>query len=160
MEGFDISSNVYAITGDYITIIDPGNDYTAFMELFASGFKPTDIKKIVLTHGHFEHVMGAFELMGYPSLRESGGIEIIFHESGPVIFREKGSEYDFPLTFTEVTGGEILNLSGFELEVIHTPPATPWIVSASTMHQLEPFSPATRYSPMQCHPPIRPEEGR
>jgi hydroxyacylglutathione hydrolase len=121
MEGFDISSNVYAITGDYITIIDPGNDYTAFIELFASGFKPTDIKKIVLTHGHFEHVMGAFELMGYPSLRDSSGVEIIFHESGPVIFREKGSEYDFPLTFTEVTGGETLNLSGFELEVIHTP---------------------------------------
>jgi hypothetical protein len=49
--GFDFSSNVYLIQGDYLTLIDPGNDYTAFMELFALGFKPTDIKKIVRPMG-------------------------------------------------------------------------------------------------------------
>ncbi|MDH3258767.1 MAG: MBL fold metallo-hydrolase [Deltaproteobacteria bacterium] len=121
MEGFDISSNVYVIAGDYLTIIDPGNDYTVFMALFDRGFKPTDIKKIVFTHGHFEHVMGTFELLGYPSIVKNGEIEIIFHESGPVSFREAADEYRSAVKYTEVGGGETLNLSGFELEVIHTP---------------------------------------
>ncbi len=121
MEGYDISSNIFAITGDYITLIDPGNDYTAFMALFARGFKPTDIKKIVFTHGHFEHVMGIFELFGYPSIVKNGEIEIIFHETGPASFREAAGEYKCALKYTEVGGGETFNLSGFQLEVIHTP---------------------------------------
>jgi glyoxylase-like metal-dependent hydrolase (beta-lactamase superfamily II) len=61
-EGYDSSSNVYAIAGESLTIIDPGNDYMALMELFRMGYKPKDVKKILLTHGHVEHVMGAFEL--------------------------------------------------------------------------------------------------
>jgi glyoxylase-like metal-dependent hydrolase (beta-lactamase superfamily II) len=121
MEGFDISSNIFAVTGDYITLIDPGNDYTAFMSLFDRGFKPTDVKKIVLTHGHFEHVMGTFELLGYPSIVNNGEIEIIFHETGPVSFREAADEYKCAIKYTEVGGGETLNLSGFDFEVIHTP---------------------------------------
>src|SRR4030067_566763 len=87
--GYDFSSNIYVITGDYVTIIDPGNDYTAFMDLFALGFKPTDIKKIVLTHGHVDHVMGTFELFrGYPESNENLDLEIILHEAGPQEFKE------------------------------------------------------------------------
>lgn len=121
MEGYDISSNVYAIAGDYITIVDPGNDYTAFMALFKNGHRPTDVRKIVLTHGHFEHVMGIFELLSYPSIAKDGEIEVILHESGPESIRERIEEYTCPLTLTEVGGGETLNLSGFNFEVIHTP---------------------------------------
>ena len=65
LQGYDFSSNSYAIEGDYITIIDPGNDYTAFIQLFEKGIKPLDIKKIVITHGHRDHVMGTFELFRY-----------------------------------------------------------------------------------------------
>ncbi len=123
-EGYDNSSNVYAIAGDSLTVIDPGNDYMALMELFRLGYKPQDVKRILLTHGHVEHVMGAFELFRYPAL-EDVKLEIIVHPSGPQGFRETLKELlkEIPrsVTLTEVQGGETLRLGGFEVEVIHTP---------------------------------------
>ena len=114
------ASNIYVIMGDYLTIVDPGNDYTAFMELFRLRFKPEDIKKIVLTHGHPDHAMGAFELLrSYPSIIKSGGFELILHEAAPPQLKEVMK--DLGSRVTEVRGGETLELSGFEWEVIYTP---------------------------------------
>ena len=109
---------VISFQGDYLTLIDPGNDYTAFMDLFALGFKPTDIKKIVLTHGHVDHVMGIFELFRRYNC-EGSNLEIILHEAGPQEFKELARQKGCNLT--EIKGGETLDLSGFDLEVIHTP---------------------------------------
>ena len=119
LEGYDISSNIYVVVGDYLTIIDPGNDYTAFVQLFEMGYKPTDIKKIVITHGHFEHAMGTLELFRYPSIKDKPNIEIIMSESGPESFRNLVTE--FGCTLTDVKNGDILDLGGFELRVVHTP---------------------------------------
>ncbi len=117
--GYDFSSNAYLIQGEYLTLIDPGNDYTAFMDLFDMGFKPPDIKKIVLTHGHMDHVGGTFELFrGYPGYGDRD-LEITLHEAGPLQFKQMAQEAGCRLR--EVRGGEILDLSGFPLEVIHTP---------------------------------------
>lgn len=119
LQGYEFSSNIYLLTGDYLTLIDPGNDYTAFMELFAMGYKPPDIKKIVLTHGHYDHVGGTIELFrGYRGYQERD-VEIILHEAGPE--QLKVMARDLGCRLTEVRGGETLDLSGFELEVIHTP---------------------------------------
>jgi len=49
VEEYDISSNIYVIEGEYLSIIDPGNDYTAYIELFKKGYSPRDIRKVVLT---------------------------------------------------------------------------------------------------------------
>lgn len=120
MPGYEFSANIYALTGDYLTLVDPGNDYTAFMELWKLGFQPADIKKIVLTHGHLDHAMGAFELLrAYPRILESGGFELFLHEAGPREFKEVVKQFGIHLT--EVRGGETLELGGFEWEVIHTP---------------------------------------
>jgi hydroxyacylglutathione hydrolase len=119
MLGYDFSSNIYVLKGDYLTIVDPGNDYTSFMALFNLDYQPEDIKKIVLTHGHRDHAMGIFELLNYPTIMESKGIEIIIHEKGPEKFKELIKETDFPLTL--VKGGETLDLGGSEWEVIPTP---------------------------------------
>jgi glyoxylase-like metal-dependent hydrolase (beta-lactamase superfamily II) len=117
--GYDFSSNSYLIQGDYLSLIDPGNDYTAFMQLLDLGFRLTDIRKIALTHGHHDHVMGTIELFrGYPGYQISG-IEIIMHEAGPEQFKELVRELGCQVT--EVRGGEKINLSGLEFEVIHTP---------------------------------------
>ena len=113
------SSNVYVVLGDYLTIVDPGNDYTAFMDLFKLPFKPADIKKVVLTHGHPDHAMGALELLRYPSVIEGGGFELILHEAAPPHLKEVVRQ--FRSRATEVRGGEVLELSGAQWEVIYTP---------------------------------------
>jgi glyoxylase-like metal-dependent hydrolase (beta-lactamase superfamily II) len=117
---YDYSSNIYVITGDYLTIVDPGNDYTGFMDLFKLDYQPEQIKKIVLTHGHRDHCMGAFELLrAYPALPESGGFELILHPESPAELKEVVKK--FGCRVTEVKGGETLELSGQEWEVIYTP---------------------------------------
>lgn len=118
--GYDFSSNVYLIQGDYLSIIDPGNDYMIYMELFRQGIKPADIKKIAITHGHPDHCMGVMELFrGYPGMAKDLDIEVLLHESGPEeyfkILEEGG------IRATTLHGGETINLSGFEFEVIYTP---------------------------------------
>jgi hydroxyacylglutathione hydrolase len=119
LQGYDFSSNIYLVTGDYLSLIDPGNDYTAFMELVSLGFRLPDIRKIFLTHGHIDHVMGTFELFrGYPGFKD-WQVEIILHEAGPLQFKEMARKMGSLLK--EVKGGEILELSGFEFEVIYTP---------------------------------------
>ncbi len=117
--GYHHSSNVYVLAGDYLTVVDPGNDYTIFNELEKLGLGILDIKKIVLTHGHRDHCMGVFEFLRYPPVWEKKEIEIIMHAAGPMEFKKTLKEYGF--TPTEIEGGETLDLSGFEWEVIHTP---------------------------------------
>ena len=120
LQGFDYCSNIYVIKGDYISIIDPGNDYTAYFELFELGVKPTDIKKICLTHGHPDNCMGALELFrGYPGYGKELDLEIILHGAGPKTFKDMFQA--FGVRLTELNGGETINLSGFDFEVIHTP---------------------------------------
>ena len=118
MLGYDFSSNIYVLKVDYLTIVDPGNDYTALIALFDLEYKPEDIKKIVLTHGHRDHAMGIFELLKYPTIVENKDIEIIIHEKGRDGFKKMIEETDFHVTL--VKGGETHDLGGSELEVITT----------------------------------------
>jgi glyoxylase-like metal-dependent hydrolase (beta-lactamase superfamily II) len=117
--GYHHSSNVYVLAGDYLTVVDPGNDYTIFTELEKLGYNPLDIKKVVLTHGHRDHCMCVFELLRYPPIWEKKELEIIVHAGGPMEFKKMLKETGFALT--EIEGGETLELSGFEWEAIHTP---------------------------------------
>jgi len=117
---YEYSSNIYVIKGDYLTIVDPGNDYTGFMDLFKLGFKPEDIKKIVLTHGHRDTSMGAFELLrAYSQMAESGGFELFLHKESPQELKEMIQK--FGCRVTELAGGETLDLGGDPWEVIYTP---------------------------------------
>lgn len=114
------SSNIYVLPGDYVTIVDPGNDYTAFMELFPARARPEDVRKLVLTHGHFDHAMGALEfLRTYPDRPTGTRIELILHEGGPDQFKQTAREQG--ASVTEVRGGETLELSGLSFDVIYTP---------------------------------------
>ncbi len=117
--GYDFSSNSYLIQGDYHAIIDPGNDYTAVMQLLELGIKPPDIRKVAITHGHPDHVMGVVEFFrGYRGFGPMD-LEVCLHEAGPeefmTIIRDLGCR------ITLLRGGEILDLGGLPIEVIHTP---------------------------------------
>jgi glyoxylase-like metal-dependent hydrolase (beta-lactamase superfamily II) len=118
--GYDFSSNIYLIQGEYVSLIDPGNDYTAFMQMLDLGIKPPDIKKIALTHGHHDHAMGAIELVrGYRGYADQLEVEVFLHEAGPVELIEMLRHIGYKVTLLK--GGETINLSGFDLDVIHTP---------------------------------------
>lgn len=117
--GYDFSSNSYLIQGDYHALIDPGNDYTSVMQLLELGITPTSIKKVAITHGHPDHVMGVVEFFrGYRGFGPMD-LEIFLHEAGPeefiTIVRDLGCR------ITLLRGGEILDFCGLPLEVIHTP---------------------------------------
>lgn len=116
----DLASNIYVIVDNHLTIVDPGNDYTAFMELWERNFEPTQVKGVVITHGHPDHAMGTFELLrSYPSITASGGFEFILHAAGPAELKKAATELGARVT--EVRGGETLELSGLAWEVIYTP---------------------------------------
>lgn len=118
--GYDFSSNVYIIQGEYLSIIDPGNDYLIYMDLFRQGVRLDQIKKVAITHGHPDHCMGIVEVFrGYPGLSRGLEVEVILHEAGPAEYKEILQAGG--IKYTEVKGGETINLSGFDFQVIHTP---------------------------------------
>ncbi|MEJ2091306.1 MAG: MBL fold metallo-hydrolase [Syntrophobacterales bacterium] len=122
MLAYEYSSNIYVIKGDQgLSIVDPGNDYTSFLELFQQGWcQPQDIKKIALTHGHRDHCSGALELLrGYPSFIDSGGFELFLHKESPAELKEMVKKFDCRVT--ELEGGETIELGGLPWEVIYTP---------------------------------------
>ncbi len=120
LPGYEGSANSYVIADESLAIIDPGNDYTAFMELWKLGFHPAAVKKIAITHGHLDHAMGALELVrSYPNIVQGGGFELIMHEAGPREIKE--SIQQFGCRLSAVRGGETVELGGVPLEVIHTP---------------------------------------
>jgi glyoxylase-like metal-dependent hydrolase (beta-lactamase superfamily II) len=64
--------------------------------------------------------MGAVELVrGYRGYADSLEVEVLLHEAGPVELKEMLRHLGYKVT--ELNGGETINLSGFDLEVIHTP---------------------------------------
>ncbi|MFZ2445673.1 MAG: tetratricopeptide repeat protein [Syntrophobacteraceae bacterium] len=120
LEGCDSFPNIYVIVGDYLTVVDPGNDYTAMMQLFEHPeYAPGDIRKIVLTHGDPDRAMGTMELFRYPSIKNNPVLEIVLHGEGPPGLKKITRQ--FGVRLTEVEDGQALDLSGFPWTVIHTP---------------------------------------
>jgi hydroxyacylglutathione hydrolase len=117
--GYHFSCNIYVLGGTYLTVVDPGNDYTGLLDLFRRGTDPGSIRKIVLTHGHRDHAMGTFELLRYLPIMDEKELEIVLHTAGPEEF--KGMIRETGHRLVEVRGGETLDLSGFPWQVIHTP---------------------------------------
>jgi len=118
LEGYENSSNIYLLEGDYLTLIDTGNDYTAFFELFEV-YKPENIKKVFLTHCHNDHTLGLFELIrGYKTF---DNFEVVLHKAFADNLSDVIKKMGKTCKITPVLGGEKINLSGINFEVIHTP---------------------------------------
>ncbi len=119
LEGYNFSSNIYLVEDDGLTVIDPGNDYTAYLQFFDLGFDPAQVRRVVITHGHFDHAMGVLELCNYKGIREKGSMEIVMHEAGPEELKKSLEPLAFPVRL--VSGGEVINTGRFSLEIVHTP---------------------------------------
>jgi hydroxyacylglutathione hydrolase len=122
----DIDSNIY-IMGD--TVIDSGTgfNFTRLYQLLKMlKIDLKDIKHVVNTHGHFDHVGGN----GY--FIEA---DIAIHDADAAIVEKGDANLSYADFFdgrlkprevrTRLKEGDVVSAGGMELEVIHTPGHTP-----------------------------------
>lgn len=101
-------------------VIDPGDSAQMLAEkIKQKGLKP---KAVLLTHGHFDHAMAAEELAGI------FGVKIYAHEAEKETLEQSGLNASGMLGRRDsyqadvfVKDGEVLQLAGMELKVLHTP---------------------------------------
>lgn len=117
-----VSTNVYLVfyEGNCL-IIDPSDEAERIIACIEErGAKPL---AILLTHGHFDHIMAA------PALAKKYGIKIYAGEAERQLLSDTGLNLatrflgeNFTLEADEyVNGGDELELGGLKLEVLYTP---------------------------------------
>ena len=121
-----LDTNCWVVSDDLggpAVVIDPAEDIERILEALGD----RDIAAVVLTHGHFDHLGAATELVarsGAPLLVHRDDAESIttFIGTGGVAF---GFEASAPPADRLLTDGEHVQAGGIELEVLHTPGHTP-----------------------------------
>jgi hydroxyacylglutathione hydrolase len=96
-------------------IVDPGADAEAILSLAAG----TQVSKILITHGHYDHVDAL------QPVKEATGAPVYLHPADALQFYE-GAEhrliYDVPLE-----DGMLISIGEMQVRAIHTPGHTPGI---------------------------------
>lgn len=132
-------ANAYLITGDQPTLIDCGSraGYAALkaaLEQF--GYKPRDIRRVIATHGHWDHVSGMAQL------RMESDAELWLHAADREAIEtgdwDRTSAFLYGQAFPAVKvdrllqDGETLAVGPYRMHVIHTPGHSPGSVSLLT----------------------------
>lgn len=112
LEPFGFSSNVYAIVGKGVTLVDTGFGDEAnriLPRLKQVNVKPSDIVTVIITHGHSDHIGGIAEIVG------SASPTIMAHER---LARRLANR--FGLKPNELRDGDRIRING-EVDILHTP---------------------------------------
>lgn len=118
-----IATNCYIVSDENTKkafIVDPGGDAERIKNKVAeSGLT---VEAILLTHGHFDHMMAVDEL------RDCYGAKVYLGEAEKELIanaqQNVSAMFGKPMTTTAdvfVKDGEILNIAGFSIQVIATP---------------------------------------
>jgi len=126
----------YLFVGDEPTMIDCGTPlgYQALKAGLAElGYTPKDVKRVIGTHGHYDHISAV------TSLRQESDVEFLLHEAdwdgvqrgdddltSAFLYRAEAQPIRVDGT---VSDGEVLRINGYEVEVYHTPGHTPGCVT-------------------------------
>lgn len=122
-----ISTNCYLVINEetkQTVVIDPGACPKHLMGHIKS--EGLDIRAILLTHGHFDHIMGIDDFMkefDVPVYVHEGDRETITDAS-----LNQSSVYTAGYTFSKAVytkDGQVLSFAGYDFKVIHTPGHTP-----------------------------------
>lgn len=104
-------------------LVDPGV-YDSTLENFLASEGVSEIKYVMLTHGHFDHICGAYHI------REKYGAKILIHEEDALCLHDGEwsiANYvdDYELFFCEAdicfVDGDKFYLGETEISVMHTP---------------------------------------
>lgn len=110
-------------------IIDPADNTKGLMELIEK--KNLNIRYIILTHGHGDHIGGIREL------KESTNSEILIHKEDKEMLENKDLNLSsqMPMVMVEIKpdrvleDGEIIDFGDIKAEIIHTPGHTKGCIS-------------------------------
>jgi hydroxyacylglutathione hydrolase len=133
-------ANAYLLGGDEPVLIDCGSSvgYPALKHnLEALGYSVRDIRKVLVTHCHWDH------LSGMSRLREESAAELCAHADDREAI-ETGDEgltasylygQPFPALAVDrtVSDGDVLKAGGCELRIHHTPGHTPGSICLETV---------------------------
>ena len=116
--GTGLTSNIYLIGKTDLTLIDAGNDSqpsTIITEFHKSHLDLNNIKQIIITHAHFDHIGGLPELLRYISPK------ICVHEKEqPKLSTILGNKQ-----VIEIHDGDVLSTEIGSLQILHTPGHSP-----------------------------------
>ncbi len=120
----DLATNSYIVTdvlSGEVAVVDPAVESPILLEKS----KDKNVKYILLTHGHFDHIMGV------KALKEKTGAQVVIHSlDAPMLSDDDISlfKYQFPYTPMPTTtaditveDGSVLKLGETEIRVMHTP---------------------------------------
>ena len=114
IEGIGLCSNVYAFTYDEdISLVDAGSGVAPNLltpQLEQLGLKIEKTAKIVITHGHIDHIGGLTEL------REHCSPQVFIHEKDSEAIESLGIK-----SIDYLKDGDMIRLGRRDLTVLHTP---------------------------------------
>jgi glyoxylase-like metal-dependent hydrolase (beta-lactamase superfamily II) len=113
---WDVDNNVWLIgDDDQVLIVDAAHDADAI----AAAANGREVVAIACTHAHDDHVDAA------PALAEKTGAPVLLHPADDVLWRLAHEE---ALPSGELADGDILQVAGLDVLVLHTPGHAPGAV--------------------------------
>lgn len=118
-----LATNCYLVADDHgrCAVIDPGSGTEKILKAAEeNGFT---IEAILLTHGHFDHVMAA------PGVQRATGAKLYIHQNdepdlAPEVAGHRGylrEPYVMPRVDGHLKDGDTLKVGDLEFQVLHTP---------------------------------------
>ena len=115
--GDGLCSNIYVIGKKDVTLVDTGvgnRMNPIFPQLQELGFKPSDVKQVIITHTHHDHASGMFRILDEISPK------IFVHKDDTQYVKES-----FGDLLVEVDEGDTIETELWPVKVYHTPGHTP-----------------------------------
>lgn len=117
-----LQTNCYILSdGKFSVVIDPGAEPERILGRIKS--LKSEVKAILLTHGHFDHIGGVNEI------KNATGAEVIAHEKEVEVINNPDLSNPFSVSTSEeklildrlVKGGDVLEFGNIKIEVLETP---------------------------------------
>ncbi len=130
LEVGDFLTNCYLIHSDgKAIVIDPGDEAERIIELIDK--HQVKVEKIILTHGHIDHIKAL------PAIREYTGAPVLIHQedAGMLTQAKTNLSYYHDTAFTTkpaddlLIDGDEITLGNLTMKILHTPGHTPGGIS-------------------------------